>query len=275
MNNIRVKTFGQCPLTEVTINTGDHPPIRQRPYRTPLARRKLVDECIDQMLKDRVIIPSNSPWASPICLVPKKDGTTRFCVDYRALNDITVKDRYPLPLIQDIFDQLGGKTVYSVCDLKCAYNQLKVAECDQDKTAFVCHRGLFKFKVGSFGLANMPSIFQRTMEMALSDLLGKCVWVFIDDLVIASSSPAEHIQDLEAVFARLRAAKLHLKGSKCHFGKTKIQLLGYIITPDGITSDPEKVRAIVEMSAPTTVKQVRSFIGMVNYYAKPSLGMQE
>ena len=128
--------FGQCPLTEVRINTRDHSPIRQRPYRTPLAKRKIIDECVDQMLKDNIIYPSNSPWASPVCLVPKKDGTTRFCVDYRSLNDITVKDRYPLPLIQDIFDQLGGKTVYSVCDLKAAYNQLKVAECDQDKTAF-------------------------------------------------------------------------------------------------------------------------------------------
>ena len=192
--------FGQCPLTEVRINTSDHPPICQRPYRTPLAKRKVIDECVDQMLQDGVIYPSNSPWASPVCLVPKKDGTTRFCVDYRALNEVTVKDRYPLPLIQDIFDQLGGKVVYSVCDLKAAYNQLKVAECDQDKTAFVCHRGLFNYRVGSFGLANMPAIFQRTMEMALSDLLGKCVWVFIDDLVIASSSAEEHQRDLAAVF---------------------------------------------------------------------------
>ena len=202
------KPFGQCPLMEVTINTGDHPPIRQRPYRTPLAKRKVIDDCIDQMLKDGVIEPSNSPWASPVCLVPKKDGTTRFCVDYRKLNEITVKDRYPLPLIQDIFDQLGGKSVYSVCDLKAAYNQLPVAKCDQDKTAFICHRGLFNCTVGSFGLANMPSIFQRTMEMALSDLLGKCVWVFIDDLIIASESASAHEKDLEAVFDRLRTAKL-------------------------------------------------------------------
>ena len=260
--------FGQCPLTEITIDTGDSPPIRQRPYRTPLAKRKIVEECIDQMLSDGVIVPSNSPWASPICLVPKKDGSTRFCVDYRALNNVTIKDRYPLPLIQDIFDQLGGKRVYSVCDLKSAYNQLRVASRDQQKTAFVCHRGQFQYTVGSFGLANMPSIFQRTMELALSELLGKCVWIFIDDLVIASGSPEEHIRDLEAVFALLRRAKLSLKGSKCYFGKTNVQLLGYIITPDGIHSDPEKVRAIVEMPAPQTVKQVRSFVGMVNYYSK-------
>ena len=262
------KPFGQCPLTEVTIDTGSHPPIRQRPYRTPLAKRKVIDDCIDQMLKDGVIEPSNSPWASPVCLVPKKDGTTRFCVDYRKLNEITVKDRYPLPLIQDIFDQLGGKSIYSICDLKAAYNQLPVAKKDQDKTAFICHRGLFNCTVGSFGLANMPSIFQRTMERALSDLLGKCVWVFIDDLIIASESPAQHKRDLQAVFDRLRAARLQHKASKCYFGEVEVRLLGYIITPEGISSDPEKVRAIVDMPAPMNVKQVRSFMGMVNYYSK-------
>ena len=131
------KLFGQCPLTEVEIDTGDHPPIKQRPYRTPLSKRKMIDECIDQMLKDGVIYPSNSPWALPVCLVPKKDGTTRFCVDYRALNEITVKDRYPLPLIQDIFDQLGGKRIYSVMDLKSGYNQLRIAAHDQYKTASI------------------------------------------------------------------------------------------------------------------------------------------
>ena len=207
------KSFGQCPLTEVTIDTGDSPPIRQRPYRTPLAKRKIVDECIDQMLQDGVIYPSSSPWASPVCLVPKKDGTTRFCVDYRRLNEVTVKDRYPLPLIQDIFDQLG-ETVYLVCNLKAAYNQLRVVEYEQDNTAFICHRGFFNFRVGSFGLVNMPSIFQCTMEMALSDLQGRCVWVFIDDLEIASDSVESHQRDLEAVFAYLCDAKLHLKASK-------------------------------------------------------------
>ena len=128
------RPFGQCPLVEVTVNTGELPPIRQRPYRSPLAKRKIVDECIDQILRDRVIVPSNSPWASPICLVPKKNRETRVCVDYCALNDVTVKDRYPLPLIQENFDQLGGKKVYSGCALKSAYNQLRVAESDQDKT---------------------------------------------------------------------------------------------------------------------------------------------
>ena len=126
----------------------------------------------------------------------------------------------------------------------------------------------YNFTTGCFGLANMPSIFQRTMEMALSDLLGKCVWVFIDDLVVASNDPAEHARDLAAVFQRLREAKLQLKASKCHFGRWEIKLLGYIITPEGIHSDPEKVRAIVEMPPPTNVKQVRSFVGMVNYYSK-------
>ena len=126
-------------------------------------------------------------------------------MDYRALNAITVKNRYPLPLIQDIFDQRGGggQTIYSVCDLMVAYNQLKVADHDQDKTAFMCHHGLFNFRCGSFGLANMPSIFQCTMERALSDLVGRSVWVFIDDLVIASPS-VKHQQDLEAIFAQLQ-----------------------------------------------------------------------
>ena len=253
-------------VPKATIETGSATPIRQNPYRLPFAKRKVVDDSVRDMLNDGIIRPSTSPWASPITLAPKKDGTTRFCVDYRKLNEVTRKDAYPLPHIQDVFDQLVGATVFSTLDLRSGYWQFPMAEESIAKTAFTCHLGLFEFVRMPFGLSNAPAIFQRTMNKVLSGLIGVCCMVYIDDIVIYSTSINEHMRHLDQVFQRLRSAGLQLKPSKCSFLKTEIELLGYTVSARGISPLPDKVSAIQNLIAPTDKTAVRSFLGMAGYY---------
>ena len=256
---------GLCTLVPISIETTG-PPISQSAYRTPLAKRKLVEDAVEDMLQEGVIRPSSSPWASPITLVPKKDGTTRFCVDYRRVNAVTVQDQYPLPQIQYIFDQAGVSVIYSTLDLKSGYWQLEVEETSVSKTAFRCHCGHFEFLRMPFGLTIAPAVFQRTMDRVLAGLLGKCAMVYIDDIVIYSRSKAEHLLHLQLVFDRLREAGLRLKPTKCFFGLPSVKLLGYIVTAEGISADPDKIRAITELPPPRNVKEIRSFLGMTGFY---------
>ena len=244
----------------------DCKPIRQKPYRLPFQKRETVESAVQEMQKEGIIRPSDSPWASPIVLVGKKDGSTRFCVDYRKLNAHTKKDAHPLPHIQDVFDQLKGAKIFSTLDLKSGYWQVPMEPQSIPKTAFTCHLGLFEFVRMPFGLTNAPAIFQRAMTKALSGLIGKICMVYIDDIVVYSSDPKEHAQHLSQVFDRLRQHGLQLKPSKCCIGMEKLELLGYIISGEGIQTQPEKVAAIQNLAPPTTVKQVQSFMGMVNYY---------
>lgn len=256
---------GVCDLLPMRIKTIGEP-ISLPAYRTPLAKRRLVDGAIEEMLATGVIRPSSSPWAAPVTLVPKKDGATRFCVDYRRLNEVTVKDQFPLPHIQDIFDQVGGSKVFSALDLKAGYWQVPVHPDDKEKTAFRCHRGHYEFNVMPFGLCNAPAVFSRLMDRVLGELIGKCVMVYIDDLVIFSQNREDHARDVGLVLEKLRQAGLKVKPSKCEFAKEEISLLGYKVGQHGIRADPEKVRAIEELDTPSTVTQVRSFLGMANYY---------
>ena len=256
---------GFCQAAPLQIVTQGEP-IYQRPYRAPLTKRQEISKAVDDMLAEGIIRPSSSPWASPITLVPKKDGSTRFCVDFRKLNQVTKRDRYPLPRIDSILDQMGGSTVFTTLDLKSGYHQLPVHPNDIEKTAFTCHRGQFEFLRVPFGLCNAPSHFQRVMETILHDLLGVCVLVYIDDLVIYSTDMESHIGHVQLVLQRIRKANLHLKPSKCHFGQKEVKLLGYVVNKSGIQPDPDKTAAIQALSRPTTVKQVRSFLGMANYY---------
>ena len=191
---------GECGITKMTIHTTGMP-ISQKAYRTPLHKRRLVEDCVQEMLAEGVIRPSSSPWASPIILVPNASGETRFCVDYRRLNARTVRDQYPLPLIEDIFDQVAGSAVYSTLDLRAGYHQIKMAEADIPKTAFRCHLGLFEYLRMPFGLANGPAVFQRTMDKVLAGLIGRCVFVYLDDLVVYSASTEEHEEHLKSVVA--------------------------------------------------------------------------
>ena len=253
-------------LQSAVIDTGSEDPIRQRSYRLPFAKRQIVEDSVAEMLRDGVIRPSDSPWASPITLVGKRDGTTRFCVDYRKLNAITKKDAHPLPYIQDVFDQLAGATIFSTLDLRSGYWQVPMAEESIPKTAFTCHLGLFEFTRLPFGLTNAPAIFQRAMNKVLSGLIGRCCMVYIDDIVVYSKSEQEHAVHLAAVLKLLRNAGLQLKPSKCSFGLPEIELLGYKVSAEGISPLEDRVEAIEKLDRPQDVKAVRSFLGMAGYY---------
>ena len=253
----------KVPPMEIITNGA---PIHQRPYRTPLVKREAIDKEIDKMLEMGIIRKSTSPWGSPVLLVPKKDGELRFCVDYRRLNDITVKNRYPLPFIQDVFDQLGGAKIFSTLDLRSGYHQVGLTEKSIEKTAFVCHRGQFEYVRVPFGLTNAPGHFQSVMNHVLAKHIGKRVMVFLDDVVIYSKDASQHAADVELVLKDLQAANLTLKESKCHFGKTELDLLGYMISADGIRAQPSKTEAIKQLSSPTNVSELRRFLGMSSYY---------
>jgi hypothetical protein len=243
-------TLRESSLPGIQIETEPGRVVNCKPYRTSLNKRHIVDTEIDNMLKMGIIRPSNSEWASGITLVPKKDGTTRFCVDYRRLNSVTVKDRYPLPHIQDIFDSLGGANVFSTLDLKSGYWQLPVHGDSIKKMAFTCHRGLFEFLRMPFGLANAPSFLQRAMTQALSEFIGKFCMVFNDDIVVYSRSEEEHAEHLRLIFDAFAAAGLTLKEGKCEFLKESLDLLGFRISKEGVTVQQEKVAAIQKMPRP-------------------------
>ena len=213
-----------------------------------------------------VVRPSHSPWASPITLVPKPDGSIRFCVDYRKLNAVTVEDSHPLPLIQEIFDSLHGSTIFSTIDLRSGYWQLPMAEEDIPKTAFVTHRGLYEFTRMPFGLKNAPAVFQRAMQDILGDALGVYALVYIDDIIIFSGDEAAHRDHVARVLGELARYGLVVKESKCNFHQHQLKLLGYLVSKDGIQADPRKTAAINLMPPPDNVKAVQRFLGMANYY---------
>ena len=242
-------------------------PVALRAYRVPLLKRTIIDDHIDHMLADDVIEPSSSPYSSPVTLQRKKDLSWRFCVDFRVLNSQTTKDSYPLPLIDDIFDLTAGKSIYSTLDFKAGYHQLAVASKDRFKTAFRCHRGLYQFKKVPFGLTSAPAFFQRTLDKILTGYIGKFCFIYIDDLVVFSDNVTQHAHHLTLIFDRIRDANLRLKPTKCSFGLPEVKLLGYIIGANGKRTDPEKTAAITDMPPPKTVRGVRSFLGLANYYA--------
>ena len=241
-------------------------PVHQRAYQIPHRKKHLADEEIDKMLQMGIIRPSSSPWASPILLVPKKDGSVRFCVDYRKVNSVTVKDRYPLPRIQDIFDQMGDATVFSTMDMRSGYWQVPLAPEDIPKTAFVCHRGMFEFVRVPFGLGNAPSHYQRIMTKALGKFIGKFVHVFLDDVVVYSKTQEEHLEHLKQVFEAIAEAGLTVKESKCSFFQTEVELLGFIVGKDGLRAQPQKTEAILRQPPPRDVPELRRFLGMASYY---------
>lgn len=261
------KDLGSTHLTEVSLDTGDHPPIKQRPYRLPYSQWPMLENHLNDLQKANIIKPSQSPWASPILFVPRKDGgQPRMCVDYRKLNKALVQNSYPLPNIQDLLASFKGAQVYSVLDLKSGYYQIPLDPKDRQKTAFICPFGLFEFNKLPFGLSTAPSWFQELMHKVLGDSLYVYALVYLDDIIIFSNNHDEHIQHLNTVFDKLSAAGLKLKASKTHLFQKEVDYLGHIVSGDGIRPDPSKVSAIKNMHPPTTVKDVRSFVGMASYY---------
>ena len=221
------------------------------------------------MLAGDQIEPSDSPWSSPVVLVKKKDKTYRFCVDYRKLNSVTVKDSFPIANLSDCLDSLSGSKWFSTLDLASGYWQCEVEESDRHKTAFITHRGLHQFKVLAFGLSNSPPTFQRLMERVLTGLTWDKVLVYLDDIIVlAKNSFDEAITNLQCVFDRLRDANLKLKPKKCTLFQKQVEFLGHVVSDKGVSCDPEKLSAVREWKEPTTVSEVRSFLGFANYYRR-------
>ena len=250
--------LGRTHLVTAHIDTGDHPPIKQNPYRLPFLQRKLVEEHVDKMLKDGIIEPSQSPWASPIVIVDKKDGTKRFCVDYRALNKVTVKNSHPLPRIDDILASLDGAKYFTCLDLRSGYWQIPVDPGSRDKLAFTCFLGQFSPISMPFGISNGPAFFSELMNKVLQGIQHKFTLAYLDDVLIYSKTWDEHLEHIQTVFDRLRNAGLKLKMTKCEFLKQEVNYLGHVISACGVKPDPEKVKAIKTLAPPENAKDVRT-----------------
>jgi len=220
------------------------------------------------MVEKQVIRPSRSPWGLSVVLVPKKDGTKRFCVDYRRLNEHTIKDVYPLPRIDATLDQLGGAKYFTTLDLTSGFWQVEMAAGSAEKTAFTTPMGLYEFQVMPFGLCNAPATFQRLMDSVIGHLGNEFVLVYLDDVLIFSRTFEEHVLHLRKVLACIRDANLCIKLKKCHFAQLRTAYLGHVISGQGIEPDPEKLTAVKELLPPKNVKEVRGFLGFVGFYRR-------
>ncbi|KAK1681233.1 hypothetical protein QYE76_042081 [Lolium multiflorum] len=252
-------------IIELIPGTG---PIAQRAYSMNPAELVELKKQLDELLAKGLIRPSASPWRSPVLFVDKKDGASRLCTDYRKLNDVTIKNKYPLPKIEDLFDQLTGAVVFSKIDLRTGYHQPKIRASDIPKTAFTTGYGLYEYNVMSFGLTNAPAYFMNLMNKIFMNFLDKFVVVFIDDILIYSKSEEEHEQHLEAVLETLREHKLYAKFSKCEFWLKEVGFLGHILSAGGIAVDPAKIKTVAEWKVPTTQTEVRAFLGLAGYYRR-------
>lgn len=260
--------FGGTQLVEHVIET-DSSPIKQRYYPVNPIMQRIIDEELDKMLEMGVVEPSSSGWSSPVLMVPKKDGTHRFCVDFRKLNAVTKRDAYPLPYISAILDRLRNATYLSSLDIKSAYWQVPVAQESRDYLSFtVPGRGLFRFCRMPFGLHNSPATWQRLIDKVLGPELEPFVFVYLDDIIVVTSTFEEHCQILKEVLDRLSKANLRLSLEKCQLCRSELKYLGYVVNEHGILVDPEKVSAILNLPTPTNVSGVRRLVGMASWYRR-------
>ena len=241
-------------------------------FRLSAPEKAEVEKQVKMLLSKGLIEPSTSPFGAPVLFARKKDGGLRMVLDYRALNKITIKNRYPIPRIDDLLDQLQGSKCWSSADLMSGYWQLRIDESDVPKTAFKTHIGLYQWKVLPMGISNGPSAFVTAMSKAMRKHINVRLIVYMDDLLIYSKNEQEHLRDLRAVLQTLREEKLYLKKEKCHFLKEEVEFLGHIVSKDGIKVDPTKVAAVKDWPTPKDVSEVRSFLGLTNYFRKFIVG---
>jgi hypothetical protein len=243
-------------------------PISKRPYRMPSAELVELKKQLQELLDKGFIRPSTSPWGCPALFVKKKDESLRLCIDYCPLNAMTIKNKYHLPHIDVLFDQLVRAKVFSKIGLRYGYHQIKIRASDIPKTAFSTRYGLYEYLVMSFGLANAPAYFMYLMNSVFMPELDKFVVVFIDDILVYSKNEEEHAGHLHVVLQRLREHRLYAKLSKCDFWLKKIKLLGHTISQAGIAVHPDKVQEVMNWKPPKTVHQIRSFLGLAGYYRR-------
>ena len=267
--------LGRTKLVQHKIDTGTNRPFKQQLRRHPMAYLPVIDEHVDKMLANDICEPSVSPWASNVVLVKKSDGTLRFCVDYRQLNNLTVKDSYPLPRIDTCFDALGGAKYFSTLDLRQGYWQVENDPESSDKTTFITRKGSFKFKVLPFGLSNAPAVFQRLMNMVMQGLTWEACLVFLDDIIVIALTFEQHLERLNAVFQRLKSANLKLKPSKCRLFQARVKFLGSVVSADGIEPDPDKLKAISDWPVPKNLTELRAFVGLASYYRRHVEGFSD
>lgn len=255
------------------IRTKNEDPIYVKPYRLAPAQTEEINRQVQKLLKDDVIRESHSPWCAPVHLVPKRSDASgeikyRMVIDYRRLNDLTTDDKYPLPNITDLFDKLGKSTYFSTIDLASGYHQIELEESDKQKTAFSTQHGHFEFQRMPFGLKTAPATFQRAMDSVLRGLQGIHCLVYLDDIIVYSSSLEEHIRKLRAVFDRLRQTNLKVQLDKTEFLRKEVLYLGHKITKDGLKPNEDKIKAVMDFPIPKTTTEIKSFLGLVGYYRK-------
>jgi len=257
---------GKTTVAVHDVEVGDSPPIKQHPYRVNPVKLKLIRQEVDYMLQNGIIEPSQSQWSSPCVLVPKADGTYRFCTDFRKVNSVTRTDSYPIPRVDDCIDKIGHANYVSKFDLLKGYWQVPLSRRAQELSAFVTPDGLFQYRVMPFGMKNAPATFQRMMNKVISGLDG-CE-VYIDDLVLYSASWEEHVKLLREFFRRLRDAHLTVNLSKSEFCRARVVFLGHIVGQGEVAPVASKVDAILNFPIPRDKREVMRFLGMAGYYRK-------
>ena len=260
--------LGRTHLIEHEIDTGNARPIKQPPRRVPMALAREETEAIQNLESQGVIRESNSPWASPIVLVRKKNGKIRPCVDYRQVNLLTRKDAYPIPRTQECLDTMAGSVIFSSLDMTSGYNQVPIKTTDIPKTAFVTRKALFELVTMPFGLTNAPATFQRLMELICSGLQWTSCLIYLDDILVFGKSFQEHTERLQDVLEGIRLSGLKLKPEKCEIFHEEVRFLGHIISAQGVQPDPMNVSKVLEWPVPKNVTEVRQFRGLCSYYRR-------
>ncbi|MCO5601458.1 hypothetical protein L7F22_055581 [Adiantum nelumboides] len=251
----------------IELISGAEPP-SQFPYRLSKALEGELETQIADLLRAGFIHPSSSPFAAPVLFVMKKDKSARLCVDYRASNRLTIKNKFPMPRIEYILERLDGAKFFTKIDLKSGYHQIRIFEADIPKIAFRTERGHYEFVIIPFGLTGAPGSFNKNMSCAFALLIGKCVFIFLDDILVFSATYEQHLLDVEKVLQILEDNQSYVNSKKSTFGVQEVSYLGFIISSDGIRLDPEKITAILSWEIPKTAQQIRSFVGLRQAYSR-------